>query len=103
MTINLQTVTVSKKAAHQTVIADGHHVGEVWREQVNVIVSKLTEPRRMAPKWRWFAKRVGKSVTLGRGTRAAVLLGPGFKSKRSAISALIDTPSSDTTVCQDER
>lgn len=88
MIINLRVVAGSVKSAHRIVIADDHEVGEIWREQVNVVVSKLAEPRRMAIKWRWFAKRVGETGTLGRGTRGALLLGPGFKSKDAVIDAL---------------
>lgn len=89
MTINLKSIARSEKSAHHEVRAGEAGIGEIWREQVSVVVSKLTEPRRMGMKWRWFAKQAGSSVTLGRGTRAAMLLGPGFKSKDEAISALV--------------
>lgn len=83
----------STKAAREPVILGDQYVGEVWREHVLVVVSKLTEPRRMASKWRWFAKRFGDTVTLGRGTRSSMLLGPGFRSKDAAIAALTDVVS----------
>ena len=94
MIVNLSSVKPSLKSAHQRVTVDDDDIGEIWREQVNVVVSRLTvtEPRRMAVKWRWFAHRTGQPGTLGRGTRSAMLLGPGFKGKDSAIAALIAVP-----------
>ncbi len=89
MIVNFKSVKGSAKSAHQTVIVDDGLVGEVWREQVNAVVSKLTAPRQTALKWRWFARRHGAADTLGRGTRAAMLFGPGFKSKDAAIDALL--------------
>jgi len=89
MEFTLKSVPGSKKPAHQLVRTGENVIGEIWREQVNVVVSKLTEPRRMAMKWRWFAKPTGGSTTLGRGTRAAMVLGPGFKGKDLAIAALV--------------
>lgn len=91
MTRTFKKIVGSDKSSHQHVLDDATIVGEVWREQVNVVVSKLTAPRRMATKWRWFAKKAGRTETLGRGTRAAVLLGAGFKSKPDAVSALMTT------------
>src|SRR5690242_3209116 len=82
------SIKPSDKSAHQRVEINDRPAGEVWREQVNVVVSKLTEPRRMALKWRWFARCAGDSQILGRGTRAAVLLGPGFASKGKAAERL---------------
>ncbi|MBN3785514.1 hypothetical protein [Burkholderia sp. Ac-20353] len=90
MSLVVKKVARSKMSAHQLVHFADAPIGEVWREQVSVVVSKLTEPRRMATKWRWFAKQAGSSVTLGRGTRAAMLLGPGFKGKDEAISVLLE-------------
>lgn len=81
-------MTGSKKESHSTVYQGSIPIGEVWRELVNVTVSKLTEPRRMARKWRWFAKRDASTPTLGRGTRAAMLLGPGYPSRAAALEAL---------------
>ena len=52
MDINFKTVSGSAKSAHQAVTVDEALAGEVWPEQVNVEVSKLTEPRRTALKWR---------------------------------------------------
>lgn len=88
MTLTFKTIRGSEKAAHQHALDGDKIVGEVWREQVSVVVSKLTEPRRMGKKWRWFAKKAGSTETLGRGTRAALLLGPGFKSKVDAAAVL---------------
>lgn len=88
MKLTMTRIPGSTKCAHQAVVVSDVDAGEVWREQVNVVVSKLTEPRRMALKWRWFAKRSGEAATLGRGTRAAMLLGPGFKTRDEAITAL---------------
>lgn len=89
MTINLKAVKGSAKSAHQVIAVDDSLTGEVWREQVRVVVGKLTGPTRTALKWRWFAKLDGVPGTLGRGTREAMLFGPGFKSKDEAIDALI--------------
>jgi len=72
---------------HQWVLVAGAVVGEVWREETRVVVSKLTEPRRTERKLRWFARDL-QGKTLGRGTRAAMLLGAGFKSKAEAVLAL---------------
>jgi hypothetical protein len=86
--LTLKKVAGSTKSAHQRALSDETEVGEVWREQVNVIVSKMTGPRRTALRWRWFARQTGSSVTLGRHTRAATLGYAGFKTKGEAISAL---------------
>lgn len=93
MIVSYSKIEGSEKSAHQKVEINDRLVGEVWREQVLVVVSKLTEPRRMAKKWRWFAKKEGESGILGVGTRAAWLLGPGFKSKNAATDALIPSVS----------
>ena len=86
--MRLTGIKGSARLNHQAVSIDGSDVGEVWKEQVDVVVSKMTDPRRLAKQWRWFSKRTGASATLGRGTRAAMLLGPGFKSKDDAIAAM---------------
>lgn len=85
---SFKTVKPSDKSAHQRVDINDREAGEVWREQVSVVVSKLTEPRRMATKWRWFARCAGEATVLGRGTRAAMLLGAGFSSKHKAAEQL---------------
>ena len=85
---SFKTVKQSEKSAHQLVEINDRDAGEVWREQVSVVVSKLTEPRRMATKWRWFARCSGETTVLGRGTRAAMLLGAGFSSKDKASEQL---------------
>lgn len=89
--LNFRTVPKSARAAHQVVSRDGQPLGEVWREQTRMVVSKLTEPRRVVVKWRWFAKS-RDGVPLGRGTRAAMLLGAGFKAKGDAAAALLMCP-----------
>lgn len=89
MDVTLKRVAASEKSAHQHVVIADVTVGEIWREEVSVVVSKLTEPRRMAQKWRWFARQTGSNVTLGRGTRAAILLGPGYKARSEAVTALV--------------
>ncbi|MEX3983771.1 hypothetical protein AB4Y45_32835 [Paraburkholderia sp. EG287A] len=88
MDLTFKKVAGSSKSAHQRVQSGGSEVGEVWREQVNVIVSKMTGPRRTALRWRWFAKKAGTSETLGRHTRAALLLGAGYKTKAEAIAVM---------------
>lgn len=86
---NFKSIKPSVKAAHQRVEINDRDAGEVWREEVNVVVSKLSEPRRMAKKWRWFARCSGAAPVLGRGTRAAMLLGAGFSSKHQAAEQLL--------------
>lgn len=93
MTTRLTKIARSEKPAHQQIHADELAIGEIWREKVKVVVSNITAPRVTAERWRWFAKQAGSRVTLGRGTRAALLLGPGFKSKDDAIAALMGTTS----------
>lgn len=90
MALNYKTIKDSAKAMHQRVYSDAVEVGEIWRERVQVTVSKLTEPRRTALKWRWFAKPLGNTATLGKGTRAAMLFGAGYSSKDRAVEALIE-------------
>ncbi|MBR8029271.1 hypothetical protein KDX27_41660 [Burkholderia cenocepacia] len=93
MTTKLTRVAGSEKSAHQQVHVGENAVGEIWREKVKVVVSKLTVPRVTAERWRWFAKQAGSTITLGRGTRAAMLLGPVFKTKDEAIAVLMGTTS----------
>ncbi len=88
MTIKLKKLANSTKSAHHSVAIDGLVVGEIWREKALVVVSKLTAPRRSAVRDRWFARVAGDLKIIGRGTRAAMLLGAGFKSKDEAIAAL---------------
>lgn len=89
MTIySFRTIKPSEKSAHQMVEINDRVAGEVWREQVSVVVSKLTESRRMGLKWRWFARCTGEATVLGRGTRVAMVLGAGFSSKAKAAEQL---------------
>lgn len=88
MDLILRRIAKSEKSAHQLVQRGDSTLGEIWREEVSVVVSKITAPRRTGMKWRWFAKQVDGSATLGRGTRAAMLLGAGFKTSADALSAL---------------
>lgn len=85
---SFKSIKPSEKSAHQRVEINDRPAGEVWREQVQVMVSKLTAPRKTALKWRWFARCNGESTVLGRGTRAAMLLGAGFPSKQEAAEKL---------------
>lgn len=72
-------------------VYDGEQlIGHVWREEVHVLVSKLTQPRRMQLKLRWFARCVQDTQTLGQGTRAAMLMGAGFTSRDAAVKAMRD-------------
>lgn len=87
-TISYTMVTGSTREYHQTVYIGDVAIGEVWRERSLVVVSGLTQPRRMGLKWRWFAKPSDSQIVLGRRTRAAMLLGAGFKSKAIAAEAL---------------
>lgn len=88
MTETFKSVQGSTKVAHQLVMIDQEVVGEVWRENVHVVTSKLTEPRKMALKSRWFSRQDGFTVTLGKGTRVAMLLGAGFKSRAAAVDEI---------------
>lgn len=45
MTTKLTRVAGSEKSAHQQVHVGENTVGEIWREKVKVVVSKLTAPR----------------------------------------------------------
>lgn len=85
MSPNFKTIKGSVKSSHQSVAIGDELVGEVWREQVNVLVSKLTAPRRIEIRWRWFAKRKGVAGTIGRGRRAA----SGFGNKHAAVAAAL--------------
>jgi len=85
---SFKPVKPSEKSAHQRVEINDREAGEIWREQAHVVVSKLTEPRRLAKKWRWFARRSGEATVLGRGTQAAALLGAGYSSKLKAAEQL---------------
>jgi hypothetical protein len=85
---NFRTVKESSLSAHQLVLINDQEAGEIWREQTHVVVSKLTEPRKMVRKWRWYAKRLGEQTVLGKGTRAAMLMGGGFSSKVKAAEQL---------------
>jgi len=85
---NFKSVKPSVKAAHQIVEINDREAGEIWREQVHVVVSKLTEPRRMALKWRWFARCIGTTTVFGKGTQKAMLIGAGYTSKHLAAEQL---------------
>lgn len=97
MRITFEKVKESPRSAHVRVLKDGLVVGEVWREQASVVISKLTAPRKMATRWRWFARKTGESTILGRGTRSAMLLGAGYPTKMGAIDVLIDVQGLELT------
>lgn len=84
--VSYKTVKGSAKSAHQNVEINDQVVGEVWREQARVIVSKLSQPLRQEMKWRWFARIDGEAKVLGREGRT--LAGPGFASKDKAADAM---------------
>ena len=86
--LKLTAVRSSQLASHCQVSREGQVVGEVWAEDVLVVVSKLTEPRRMEKKRRWFGKVVGHAGTIGRGTRLAMLMGPGLKTRGDVLRAV---------------
>lgn len=83
--ITLTPVKNSEKTAHSIVSVDDVNEGSIWREMVSIPDSK----GKVSKKWRWFAK-CRDSNTIGRGTRLAVLFGPGFKTKDAAIAALTE-------------
>lgn len=85
---SFRRINASPRRDHQQVLVADVVAGEVWREETLVVVSKLTEPRRSERKLRWFA-RDPQGKTLGRGTRAAMILGAGFKTKAEAVRALL--------------
>lgn len=86
--VSYKKVKGSTKSAHQQVEIDDQVVGEVWREQTRVIVSKLREPIRDGMKWRWFATVEGHTTVLGRKRES--LIGPGYPSKDKAVDAMQD-------------
>lgn len=86
----LSAVRGSARQSHSSVSRDGAAVGEVWREESLVVVSKLTEPRRMAKKWRWFGKIIGRTETIGRGTQRAMLMGSGLKSRTDVLREMAE-------------
>lgn len=84
--VSFKTIKGSAKSAHQQIEINDQIVGEVWREQARVIVSKLSQPLRQEMRWRWFAKATCGGEVLGRGRTG--LAGPGFPSKDKAVDAL---------------
>ncbi|WP_199031387.1 hypothetical protein [Ralstonia sp. ASV6] len=72
------------RSAQQHVEINNIDAGEVWREQVHVPDGK----GRQSLKWRWFARCEGETKVLGKGTRAAVIVGAGFTSKHKAAEAI---------------
>ncbi|WP_059414296.1 hypothetical protein [Cupriavidus basilensis] len=82
---NFTTIADSGRSAHQHVEINDIEAGEVWREQVHVWDCK----GKQSLKWRWFAKCKGDAKVLGKGTRAAVILGAGFPSKHKAAEAIL--------------
>lgn len=86
--LQLRAMKGSQRPSHQSVTRCGVQVGELWREEVLVVVSKLTEPRRMAKKWRWFGKVHSSAGTIGRGTHLAMMMGPGLKSRSEVLQAI---------------
>ncbi|WP_139176077.1 MULTISPECIES: hypothetical protein [unclassified Janthinobacterium] len=85
--IRFKPVKGSARFAHQQVEIDEKIVGEVWREQSRVIVSKLSQPLRQEIRWRWFGKGEGDTKTLGRDRQG--LVGLGFTSKDKVVEALV--------------
>lgn len=85
---NFSKVEGSTRDGHKHVTLDGKVVGEVWREQTHVVVSRLTEPRRTKLKWRWFSKLQGDPRIFGRGTRASMIMGAGFVSRAEALGEM---------------
>lgn len=45
MTTRLTKVSGSEKSAHQQVHVGENAIGEIWREKVKVVVSKITAPQ----------------------------------------------------------
>ncbi len=85
MIVSYSKVPGSTKSAHQLVTIDDVDVGDVWREQAQVPDRK----GHQTLKWRWFARSTGGHTVLGRGTRAAVILGAGYSGKDRAVDALV--------------
>ncbi|HZT54691.1 MAG TPA: hypothetical protein VFA35_00585 [Burkholderiaceae bacterium] len=73
------------RMGHQQVLVGDKPVGEIWREAVGVPHSTARNPMQ----WRWFARAANDETVLGRGTRLALIRGPGFTSKNKATEALL--------------
>ena len=91
-TVTLRKVLFNRDDGKYMVSVADQLIGEVWREQTLVVVSKLTEPERTSMRWRWFAKwldgdNAGKVLT--QGARRAMLMGAGFATRQEALRELI--------------
>ncbi|KAB8048669.1 hypothetical protein GCN78_18160 [Janthinobacterium rivuli] len=91
--IRFKPVKGSTRFAHQQVEIDDKIVGEVWREQSRVIVSKLSQPLRQEMRWRWFGKGEDDTKIFGRDRQG--LVGLGFTSKDKVVDALLTASASN--------
>lgn len=70
-------VTNSGKPAHQYVNFDSERVGEIWREQVDVVDAKGNTTKR----WRWFATQYISTDSSERAEATRCTTGYGSKDK----------------------
>lgn len=75
-------ITRSCKEAHQYVTFDSERIGEIWREQVDLVDTKGKPLKR----WRWFA--LPNHLGTQPDTAKAFNYTTGFGSKDKAVDAL---------------
>jgi hypothetical protein len=67
----------SVKQAHQYVNHNGERIGEVWREQIDIIDVKGNSLK----KWRWFASRDSSGVCIDEAGTLSCKIGYGSKDR----------------------
>lgn len=67
----------SVKQAHQYVSFDGERIGEIWREQIDVIDVKGNSSK----KWRWFASRDTSGICIDEAAASSSKTGYGSKDR----------------------
>lgn len=87
--ITFRSVKNSDLVAHQVVHRGGAVIGEIWSERARVVVSKPHAPAKWDLRVRWFARVPGQPGVLGRGTRPAMIFGPGFPTKQAVLAQLV--------------
>lgn len=74
----------SGKSAHQYVSCQGVRIGEIWREQVDVVDPKGRRFRR----WRWFATTLLHVADGHLDLKGPQTVSTGFGTKDAAVDAL---------------
>lgn len=75
-------VSQSAKVAHQYVNVGGERIGEIWREQVDLVDQKGYRVK----KWRWFASK--PPVEAAGSAEGGLLNQLGYGTKDRAVDAL---------------